>query len=145
MFDKPSIIVRFEVGKALGLVFGLAAFFLLPYALPDAGLLLRWGALFWYVTLGGLVGIFGVLTYYPKPDMWPFPWWAGAAFVGSWMNFVLTLLAYDTLQAIMLGVFGKDGLLTSPFWFVAEGIVVAVIIGYFSTRLGGEGKATVYR
>ena len=28
-------------------------------------------------------------------------------------------------------------------WFVLEGAIVGIIIGYFATRFGGEGKETV--
>ena len=40
-------------------------------------------------------------------------------------------------------MFGPDGLLQSPFWFTADGAVVGLLIGYFATRFGGEGKETV--
>ena len=59
------------------------------------------------------------------------------------MNFVLTFFAYDTMTAMMTSVFGTDGILTSPFWFAAEGAVFGLIIGYFATRFGGEGAETV--
>jgi uncharacterized membrane-anchored protein YhcB (DUF1043 family) len=32
---------------------------------------------------------------------------------------------------------------TSPFWFVAEGAVIGLVIGYVATRFGGEGKEIV--
>lgn len=144
MFKNPSVIVRFEVGKIVGLLFGLAGFILTPYFLPDASMLFRWGILLWYVTVGGIVGIFGVLTYYPVPKL-AFPWWAGAAFVGAWMNLVLTFFIYDAMQSMMVALFGEGGTLTSPFWFTAEGAIVGIIIGYFATRFGGEGKETLRR
>ena len=61
------------------------------------------------------------------------------------MNFVLTFFAYDAMKAMMTSLFGADGILTSPFWFAAEGAVVGLLIGYFATRFGGEGKETVGR
>ena len=59
------------------------------------------------------------------------------------MNFVLTFFAFDTMQAMMLSTFGEDGILTSPFWFTAEGAVIGLVMGYFATLFGGEGKETV--
>jgi hypothetical protein len=59
------------------------------------------------------------------------------------MNFVLTFFAYDTMKAMMLDMFGEQGVMTSPFWFTAEGALVGLIIGYFATRFGGEGKEAV--
>jgi len=49
------------------------------------------------------------------------------------------------MKAMLQTLFGPDSLLTSPFWFVAEGVVVGLIIGYFATRFGGEGVETVGR
>ena len=41
--------------------------------------------------------------------------------------------------------FGADGPLASLFWFTAEGAIVGLIMGYFATRFGGEGRETVAR
>lgn len=142
MFAKPSLITRLAAGKAIGFVFGLAGFIALPYLLPDADALLRWGLLFWYTTLGAIIGVFGVFTYHPVLKL-PFPWWVRAPLLGAWMNFVLTLFAYDAMQAMMTALFGVDGMLSSPFWFAAEGAVVGWIIGWGATRCGGEGKETL--
>ena len=43
----------------------------------------------------------------------------------------------------MAPVFGPEGILSSPFWFVAEGAIVGLIIGYVARRFGGEGPETV--
>ena len=37
----------------------------------------------------------------------------------------------------------RYGTLSSPFWFVAEGAVIAAIMGYRAARLGEEGRETV--
>jgi len=59
------------------------------------------------------------------------------------MNFVLTFFAYNDLKDIMVHGFGLTGALSSPFWFVLEGAIIGIIIGYFATRFGGEGKETL--
>ncbi len=41
---------------------GLAGFILLPFFLPEAGWLIRWGILLWYTTVGAIIGVFGVYT-----------------------------------------------------------------------------------
>ncbi|MDH5434059.1 MAG: hypothetical protein OEY19_08945 [Gammaproteobacteria bacterium] len=142
MFENPSLITRIAIGKLIGFFFGLLGFIFLPYFYPEAGWLLRWGILFWYTTVGAVIGIFGVLTYHPVLKL-PFPWWFRAPILGAWMNFVLTFFAFDTMQAILHNMFGEDGFMTSPFWFVAEGAIIGLIIGYFATKFGGEGKETV--
>ena len=59
------------------------------------------------------------------------------------MNFVLVFFAHDDMSAMMISVFGEGGMLSSPFWFVAEGAIFGVVVGYLATRFGGEGKETV--
>ena len=136
--------MRIAVGKTVGFVFGLAGFILLPYFLPDAGWLLRWGILFWYTTVGAFIGVFGVVTYHPVLRL-PMPWWFRSSLIGAWMNFVLAFFAYQDMAAMMVALFGEGGALASPFWFTVEGAIIGLIIGYFATRFGGEGKDTVGR
>lgn len=142
MFSNPSLITRIAIGKGIGFIFGLIGFVSLPFFLPDASWLLRWGILFWYTTVGAVIGVFGVFTWHPILKL-PMPWWLRSTWIGAWMNFVLTFFAYNDMKAIMVQSFGTNGVLSSPFWFVLEGAIVGIIIGYFATRFGGEGKETV--
>jgi len=142
MFGNPSLVTRIAIGKGIGFLIGLTGFILLPYFWPEADWLLRWGILLWYTTLGAIIGVFGVFTYHPILKL-PFPWWFRAPLLGAWMNFVLTFFAYDAMDAMMVSMFGEGGVISSPFWFTAEGAMVGLIIGYFATRFGGEGKDTV--
>lgn len=142
MFVKPSLMTRIVIGKTIGLVIGLLAFFTIPQLVPEMSPLIRWGILFWYVTFGAIIGMFGVFTYHPILKL-PFPWWIRATFVGAWLNFVLVFFAYEQLGQIMVATFGADGILQSPFWAVAEGAVLGAIIGFFATKYGGEGKEAV--
>lgn len=142
MFKNPSLMIRIGIGKAIGFLFGLIGLIFIAYFLPEVDWLLRWGVLLWYSTLGAIIGVFGVFTYHPILKL-PLLWWFRAPLIGAWMNFVLTFFAYDAMQAIMLSLFGEKGILTSPFWFVAEGAVIGLIMGYLATRFGGEGKETV--
>ncbi len=142
MFGKPSLMTRIAVGKGIGFLVGLMGFIFLPYFLPEAGWLIRWGILLWYTTFGAIIGVFGVITHHPILNL-PMPWWFRAPLIGAWLNFVLTFFAYDTMQAMMSNIFGEGGVLASPFWFAAEGAIIGFIIGYFATRFGGEGKEAV--
>ena len=142
MFGKPSLTTRIAAGKTIGLLFGLAGFLTIPYLLPEAPGTLRWGFLLWYVTVGAFIGVSGVLNRHPALDM-PFPWWVRGPLIGAWMNFVLALLMYEPLRAFGESLFATTGWLASPFWFVLEGAVIGLVIGYAATRLGGEGPATL--
>jgi len=142
MFNNPSLITRIAIGKSIGLAFGLIGLIFMPFFLPEAGWMIRWGILLWYTTLGAIVGVFGVITYHPILKL-PLPWWFRAPLIGGWMNFVLTFFAYDVMQQMLVFMFGQDGLFSSPFWFVLEGALIGLIIGYVATRFGGEGKEAV--
>lgn len=142
MFGNPSLVTRIAIGKAVGLAFGLVGFIFLPYFWPEVSLLLRVGILFWYTTLGAIIGVFGVFTYHPILRL-PMPWWIRAPLIGGWMNFVLTFFTYDAMQTMLISMFGYDGVLNSPFWFVAEGAIIGFIMGYLATHFGGEGKDTL--
>jgi hypothetical protein len=144
MFEKPSLIARIAIGKGVGFVVGLAGFLLLPFFVPEADWLIRWGVLLWYTTLGAIIGVFGVFTWHPILKL-PMPWWVRAPVLGAWMNFVLTFFAYDTMKDMLVAMFGVDGFMASPFWFSLEGAIVGLLIGYLATRFGGEGKETVGR
>ncbi len=141
-FKQPSIVMRIAIGKGIGFAVGLLGFFLIPTLVPEAGLLFRWAILLWYTTFGAIIGVFGVFTYHPVLHL-PMPWWFRAPIIGAWLNFVLTLFIHDELKTYMATLFGPDGQLASPFWFVFEGAVVGLLIGYLCTRYGGEGKETV--
>lgn len=144
MFSNPSLITRIAIGKSVGFAFGLIGLFCLPYFWPDATWLVRWGVLFWYTTLGAIIGVFGVFSYHPILKL-PMPWWFRSTVIGAWMNFILTLFSYDMMEAIMQSMFGVDGLLSSPFWFVVEGALIGLLIGYLATRFAGDGPETVGR
>ena len=144
MFGKPSLMTRIAIGKGIGFLVGFFGFVFVPFVLPEATWLIRWGILLWYTTLGALIGVFGVLDWHPILKL-PLPWWVRAPFVGAWMNFVLTFFAYDTMAAMLVAMFGEDGFMQSPFWFTVEGAIIGLVIGYFATRFGSEGPETAGR
>jgi hypothetical protein len=142
MYKKPSILTRIAVGKLVGLFFGLFGFVMLPYFMPEASMMFRSAILLWYISLGAIIGVFGVMTYHPDLDL-PLPWWLRSALIGGWMNFVLSLFVYDLVAPMAEAMFGKESMFNSPFWLIFEGAFIGLIMGYFATRFGGEGKAAV--
>jgi hypothetical protein len=142
MFGNPSLMTRIAIGKGVGFIFGLIGFIAMPVLFGETDIMLRWGILLWYTTVGAVIGVFGVITWHPVLRL-PMPWWFRSSLVGAWMNFVLTLFIYDTLQSYIAHLFGDNGAMSSPFWFVLEGAVVGLLIGFLATRFGGEGEETV--
>ncbi len=125
MFKNPSLMMRIAIGKSVGLVIGILGFIIMPWFWPDVPTMMQWAILFWYISVGAVIGMFGVFTWHPVLHL-PMPWWFRAPFIAAWMNFVLTLFIYDTLQPMMIDYFGINGAFTSPFWFVAEGALVGL-------------------
>ncbi|RED53352.1 hypothetical protein [Aestuariispira insulae] len=142
MTDHPKIVTRIIIGKLIGAAFGAGAFFLLPDLGQENSLMLKWGFFFWYITFGAIIGIMGIFDHHPVLRI-PMPWWLRAPAIGAWLNLVLTLITYDLLQRILASYFPEGSALQSPFWFVLEGAVLGLIIGYVATRFGGEGYQTV--
>ena len=142
MFKNPSLTTRIGVGKLAGLMVGLLGVGVIAGLGVDLALRIQVGMVLWYATLGAVVGVFGTYDQHPVVKM-ALPWWLVAVIVGAWMNFVLVLIAFDELSAIMTLMFGTGGALQSPYWFVAEGGVVGWLIGWAAARLGGYGPTTV--
>ena len=142
MFENPSLNTRVGIGKAIGFLFGLLGFIFMTYFLPDVGWMFRWGVLLWYTAVGAMIGVFGVFTYHPVLRI-PWPWWLRAPLLGAVMNSILVLFTFDDIQSVMTSLFGESGILSSPFWFAAEGAIIGLVIDYLATRFGGEGKETI--
>jgi len=139
MLSNQSLIIRIAVGKLIGFTFGLMGLIFIPYFLPEASWLLRLGILLWYTTVGAIVGIFGALNFHPVFKV-SLPWWLLSPFIGAWMNFVLTFFAYDAMQSMLVVLFGQNGILSSPFWFAAEGAVIGLMIGFFAMQFDDQAS-----
>lgn len=140
-YRKPSLVARVVVGKVSGLIFGATAFVIVPLLELSHDPLITWGIMFWYATVGTVVGLFGVYDpFYSKPAI---PEWLKGVIIGSWMNFVLVLMAYENLKGMMIALVGVHNVIASPFWFVLEGAVFGLVIAYLTTRFGGEGKEII--
>ncbi len=139
---KPSLTLRIVWGKIIGLMMGGIGFTTIPYFLPDADILLRLGVLFWYSTLGAVIGIAGVYTWHPILKFKIGWWWRGMLF-GSWFNFVLMLFIYDKIEKMLDVIISTDSALHSPWLIVVEGALFGLIIDWLLTKIAGEGRATV--
>ena len=136
---NPSLLTRITIAKTIGGIVGLIAFFVAPLIYPEIELFTRIGVLFWYPTVGGFVGLSGVMNCHPIIHI-ALPWWFRSVFVGAWMNFLLVFFAHEVMTELLARAVGPG---TSPFWFVLVGAVVGGLMGYTATRFGGEGPPTV--
>lgn len=132
---QPSIATRLTISKTLGLLFGVLALIGLSVVMPESGLRTRFGLLLWYFSMGGVIGIAGVMDKHPVLSI-RLPWWVRGPCLGAWMNFVLVFFAYDLMAEFIVKATGYG---FSPFWFALEGAVVGGIIGGVSTYVAGKG------
>ena len=138
IFSKPSIYQRVAVGKSAGFILGLIFFFLLPMVWEDAPMRLQWGVLLWYTTMGAFIGLFSVMTDYPLFNL-RFSWWFRGIWIGGWMNFILSLIAYDTFAQMMPVMMDGAFAGMSPYWVTAEGAIAGLIMAFFTQKYAGEG------
>jgi len=134
---KTKLSKRISIAKIIGLIIWLIAYFCIPLLFADATYTLRFAVLLWYITLGGLIGIFWVMKSHPVFPKWKFPAWFRWMFLWGWMNFVLVLFIYETLSTLMIGSMFEG---YSPFWLVLDWAIVWMIIDTIATKSGWEWK-----
>jgi len=134
MFDNQPLIKRIVVGKFVGFLFGLIGFVCLPYFWPEAPMMFRIAVLFWYIMFGATVAIFGLMTEFPIIKI-KMPWWFITVYVGAWLDLILMLFIYDTLEVIMADFFGATSIFSSPWWLVVEGAVVGWLVGFCTKNI----------
>lgn len=141
MLAKPSLILRITIGKSIGFIVGLMFFFLAPIY-GESDVLFRMGVVLWFTTMGAFVGLFGVMTEYPIIHL-PLPWWFRGPLIGSFMMLVLWLVAHERMDAMVVNIMGEGAFISSGLWTVADGGFLGLIMAWFATKFGGEGRATV--
>lgn len=141
MDTDSYIIKRVGTAKAIGLVVGLAAFFLVPRVWPDESIWLRVGLLTWYATFGAFIGVLGFFNENPLLKF-KLPFWFRGIVFGAWLNLVLAFLMHDKLTVLVPMIGGVFSGLKSPFWIVLEGAIVGLVIDAVATKFGGEGFPT---
>lgn len=142
MFKKNSLLTRFLIAKFIGFLIGLLAFIILSIFSPYTEFSFRLAMLLWYVNLGAIIAIFGVITRQPVIKF-AMPWQIRSILIGAWLNLIVTLFTYRDLHQISISVFGQDNFMTSPYLFILEGAIAGYIIDYFATKYGSQGSKII--
>lgn len=130
---------RLIIWKSIWFIIWLLAFIFIPFVFKDADLLLRLWVLFWYITFWVIIAIFWVMDKDPYFGFkmkfwfrWMILWW--------WLNFVLSLFAYNQLILLM-----KWTILDwfSPFIIVIEWMIIGLIIDYVATKYAWDWKKLI--
>lgn len=139
MFRANPLIARLAIAKSLGFLYGLIWLLVLPADLPEVGPYLPWGALLWFTTMGGIIGMVGLFDRHPLWPAWRLTWWLRGPAMGGAMGLALVLVNYQAMAAI--GGAMMAGPFQSPWWLIAETALIGAAIDFLSTRAGGEGRA----
>ena len=138
MDPNTYLLKRIGTGKALGFVIGLAAFFMVPVIWPGESMWLRFGVLLWYTTFGAMIGVLGLFDFHPLLKIRLSFWFRGLVF-GAWFNLLLSVLMHDKFSVLLAEMDGIMANFGNPFWIVAEGAVVGLLIDGITTAVAGEG------
>ncbi len=130
----PPIIAGITLAKAVAFLAGIIVFLLLPRFVPDIDPLARWALLFWYPTIAGVAAASNVADFIDIKFM-RWQWWQRSVLIGAWLNLIVTLFAFDTMQDYSMLAHLSFGLLSSQFWFVGDGAIIGLIAGFTSTRI----------
>ena len=119
--------------KTVAFVLGLLIWRVLASHLPEDVDLTVWPVVFWYLTIGGIIG---VLNVYENESVLNIPvfWWFRAPFAAMWMNLMLIAMVPQVSDhySVTASLFTLDSALP---WFVVEGVVLGVVTGYVSCRV----------
>ena len=132
--QMPPIIAGITLAKAVAFLAGIIVFLLLPKFVPEIDPIARWALLFWYPTIAGIAAASNIAELIDIKFM-RWQWWQRSVLIGAWLNLIVTLFASDTMQDYSMLVHLSFGMLSSQFWFVADGAIVGLIAGFASTRV----------
>ena len=138
MDPNTYLLKRVGTAKSVGFGIGLLAFFLVPVVWPGESMWLRFGVLMWYTTFGVMIGVLGVFDHHPLLKFRMSFWFRGLVF-GAWFNFILAVLMHEKFTVLLAEMGGIMANFDNPFWIVAEGAVIGLLIDGIATKVAGEG------
>jgi len=134
---ENKFVRRLTIAKSLGFIIWLIAFFVIPYAFKESSLELRLAVLFWYTTVGAMIGLMWIMDKHPVLNWFKMPWCFRWIFLWAWFNLVLVLFIFPILTTIMTGSAFEW---YSPYWLVLEWAIVWFIIDWIATKFAWEWK-----
>lgn len=138
MFTKESVAGRIIIGKAIGLIFGLAFILILPTVGFDLLDMIGLGALLLFVLMGAMIAFVGQFDRHPVFDF-KIKWWMNGIAVGLLFMLLFVLLTYSELEMIMSSALISWTGLTSPFWALIDGALIGLIMSFVETQIAGRG------
>jgi hypothetical protein len=142
MSNNASLVNGIKLAAFLGLLIGILNFFVVATLVDNVSIWLRWALIFWYITFGIIIAITGIFVRHPI-FKFPLKWQVRSAFVGGWLNFTVTFFNYEHFSTYIANSI-MSGFVSSPFWFVLDGIVWGLLIGWIVTKMAGDGIDAVH-
>ncbi len=132
MHSFSPLIIRIALAKTLGTIIGIIAFFMIRKLMPTTDPLLAWGVLALFVTIGGLVGISGIIKQIPLLNIRYSPILRGGS-MGAWLGLVAAIFGFHMIQdgLITLNFMG----LTSPWLIIIDAFIAGAFIDVICTRM----------
>lgn len=136
---KSKLMNRIAIAKIVWLVFWLLAFIMVPVIFVNADSYLRFAILLWYTSIGWFIWVMWIVNKHPILNF-SFPYWIRWPFLWGWMNFVLVLFIYDKVSVLMQGTAFSW---FSPFWLIAEWMLVWFIVDLIATKVVWDWKKLI--
>lgn len=131
--NSTPLMARATIAKSLGLFAGIIGFFGTRLAAPDANPLFAWGILALFISIGGIVGILGIIQRIPVLNI-PLPPVVRGGAMGAWFTFLCVLFGYDMIGAALQNISYLPAFMHNPFWMIFDGLVVGAVIDVIATR-----------
>ena len=142
MTNNASLVKGMKLAAFLGLLIGIFNFFMVQVSVDNVSIWLRWGFIFWYTTFGIMIAMAGIFVRHPI-FKFPLKWYVRSALVGGGLNFTVTFFNYEHFSTYIAKSI-ISGFVSSPFWFVLDGIVWGLLIGWIVTKMAGDGTDAVH-
>ncbi len=125
----PPFIKGLATAKTVALIAGISVFFVL---MNEVDAVKRWALLFWYPTVAA-VAVFTNLPELANINYVRLPGWLLSLLIGAWLNLVVVIFASDLMQNLSMVVHLSFGWLSSQYWFVVDGAIIALVASLIAT------------
>lgn len=134
---KHSILNRLIIGKTLGMIIGVSAFFILPMMGMNPGTRFGIGIIFLLIMIGAVTALTGVMNKHPLLNF-RMPFWVRGPIIGMSFYLLFLLLAYEDIQAIMMNhtFFANK----SPYMILIDGFIIGLLLDWAETKWAGDGQ-----
>lgn len=134
MLHFTPLMKRATLAKSLGFLAGIIGFFGTKAAAPNADPLFAWGILALFISIGGIVGIIGIIKHVPIFNL-PLPPLIRGGAMGAWFTVLCVIFGYDMINVALQDISYLPDFLRNPFWMVLDGFFIGAAIDMIVSRV----------